>query len=104
MQAITTPVPIKLSFDKLNIDFKKEIVAYSAIIFIVAVADKLYWQTDQILLGIIESPNEVAIYAVAIQFINIFMSLSIAINSVFLPRITKLFIIWLLVLFKPAQF
>ena len=81
---------LKLSFDKLNIDFKKEIVAYSAIIFIVAVADKLYWQTDQILLGIIESPSEIAIYAVAIQFINIFMSLSIAINSVFLPRITKL--------------
>lgn len=81
---------LTLCFDQLNIDFKKEIVVYSAIIFIVAVADKLYWQTDQILLGIIESPSEVAIYAVAITFINHFMSLSLAINSVFLPRITKL--------------
>ena len=81
---------IKLSFEGLNINYKKEIIAYSSVVFIVAIADKLYWQTDQVLLGILKSPNDVAIYAVAIQFINIFMSLSLAITSVFLPKITKL--------------
>ncbi|OCS87051.1 oligosaccharide flippase family protein [Caryophanon latum] len=81
---------LSLSFEELNKDFKKEIFSYAVIIFIVAIADKMYWQTDQILLGILKSPEDVAIYAVAIQFVNIFMSLSLAISNVFLPRITKI--------------
>lgn len=81
---------LELSFRNLDINLKKEILSYSIIIFIVAVADKLYWQTDQILLGILKSPEDVAVYAVAIQFINIFLSLSLAISNVFLPKITKI--------------
>jgi len=37
-----------------------------------------------------KNPEIVAIYALAIQFVNIFMSLSIAINSVFLARVTHI--------------
>lgn len=81
---------IKLTFQKVEKGLKKEILSYSLIIFVVAIADKIYWQTDQILLGILKDPETVAVYALAIQFVNIFMSLSIAINSVFLPHVTHI--------------
>lgn len=81
---------IKMTFQPIEGYLKKEIIKYSLIIFVVAIADKLYWQTDQILLGILKNPEIVAIYALAIQFVNIFMSLSIAINSVFLARVTHI--------------
>ncbi|WP_274309147.1 oligosaccharide flippase family protein [Solibacillus daqui] len=81
---------IKMSFERVQKDLKKEILGYSFVIFVVAIADKLYWQTDQILLGILKNPETVAVFALAIQFVNIFMSLSIAINSVFLPRVTHI--------------
>lgn len=81
---------INMTFHSVESNLKKEVVRYSLIIFVVAIADKLYWQTDQILLGILKNPEVVAVYALAIQFINIFMSLSIAINSVFLARVTHI--------------
>ena len=81
---------IKMTFQPIETNLKKEVVRYSLIIFVVAIADKLYWQTDQILLGILKNPEVVAVYALAIQFVNIFMSLSIAINSVFLARVTHM--------------
>ncbi|UPW83707.1 oligosaccharide flippase family protein [Lysinibacillus sp. Ag94] len=81
---------IKMTFQPIESTLRKEIIKYSLIIFVVAIADKLYWQTDQILLGILKNPEVVAVYALAIQFVNIFMSLSIAINSVFLARVTHL--------------
>ena len=81
---------IKMTFHVIETNLKKEVIRYSLIIFVVAIADKLYWQTDQILLGILKNPEVVAVYALAIQFVNIFMSLSIAINSVFLARVTHM--------------
>lgn len=81
---------IKMSFLKIDSSFKKEILGYSIVIFIVAIADALYWQTDQVLLGILKDPETVAIYAVAIQFIFIFQSLSTAVNGVFLPHLTHI--------------
>lgn len=81
---------INMSFQSVEKNMKKEILGYSLVIFVVAIADKIYWQTDQILLGILKNPEAVAVFAVAIQFVTIFMSLSIAINSVFLPRVTHM--------------
>ena len=81
---------LKTSFAPIDREMKKEIILYSFFIFISAMADKLYWQTDQILLGILESSKVVAIYAVAIQLITIFASLSTGISNLFLPKLTIL--------------
>ncbi|MGG2109353.1 oligosaccharide flippase family protein [Lysinibacillus pakistanensis] len=81
---------IKTTFSPIPKNLKKEIYIYSFFIFISAIADKLYWQTDQVLLGIITNPDIVAVYAVAIQLILIFSSLSNAISSLFLPRLSKI--------------
>lgn len=81
---------IKTTFTPLSKDLKKDIYIYSFFIFISAIADKFYWQTDQILLGIFTNSKVVAVYAIAIQLVLIFATLSTAISNLFLPRLSKI--------------
>lgn len=81
---------LKVSFSPISSSMKKEIIGYSLLIFITGIADKVYWQTDQLLLGILKDPETVAVYAIAIQFVTIFLMLSINLNSLFLPRISQI--------------
>ncbi len=81
---------IRFTFTLKNIKLIKEIFIYSFYIFITVIVDKIYWQTDQVLLGILKGTEDVAIYAVAMQIVLIFMSLALAISGLFLPRISML--------------
>lgn len=81
---------IRFKFTLKNIKLIKEIFIYSFFIFITVIVDKIYWQTDQVLLGILKGTEDVAIYAVAMQIVLIFMSLALAISGLFLPRISML--------------
>ncbi|WP_342442731.1 oligosaccharide flippase family protein [Lysinibacillus sp. FSL K6-0075] len=81
---------IQFTFTFKNTALIKEIFIYSFFIFITVIVDKIYWQTDQVLLGILKGTEDVAIYAVAIQIVLIFMSLALAISGLFLPRISML--------------
>lgn len=81
---------IQFTFTLKNIKLIKEIFIYSFFIFITVIVDKIYWQTDQVLLGILKGTEDVAIYAVAMQIVLIFMSLALAISGLFLPRISML--------------
>ena len=81
---------IRFTFTLKNIKLIKEIFIYSLFIFITVIVDKIYWQTDQVLLGIFKGTEDVAIYAVAMQIVLIFMSLALAISGLFLPRISML--------------
>lgn len=85
-----TKLNVKTTFSPIPKEFKKDIYFYSIFIFISAIADKIYWQTDQILLGIYGNPDVVAVYAVAVQLIFVFMSLSTAISNLFLPRLSRI--------------
>ncbi len=81
---------IRFTFTLKNKKLIKEIFIYSFFIFITVIVDKIYWQTDQVLLGILKGTEDVAIYAVAMQIVLIFMSLALAISGLFLPRISML--------------
>lgn len=81
---------IKTTFGSISKELKKDIYIYSFFIFLSAIADKIYWQTDQILLGILMNAETVAIYAIAIQLVLIFASLSNAISSLFLPKLSQI--------------
>ncbi|WP_336634295.1 oligosaccharide flippase family protein [Lysinibacillus fusiformis] len=81
---------IQFTFTLKNTKLMKEIFIYSFFIFITVIVDKIYWQTDQVLLGIFKGTEDVAIYAVAMQIVLIFMSLALAISGLFLPRISML--------------
>lgn len=70
--------------------FLYEIAGYSFFIFLNAIMDKIYWASGQFVLGIVSGTLQVAIYAIAMQFMMMFMNFSTAISGVVLPKVTML--------------
>jgi len=79
---------VKVQFGHFDKHLLKEILIYSSFIFLNAIMDKIYWSTDQIILGAVTGVNQVAVYAIAMQFLMIYMSISTAISGLFLPKIS----------------
>ena len=79
---------VRVKFEKFDKKLLKEVLIYSIFIFINAIMDKIYWSTDQVILGAVSGAGQVAIYAVAMQFIMIYMSMSTAISGLFLPKVS----------------
>lgn len=86
-------------FKYLDIHFSKghfekaflyEISGYAFFIFLNAIVDKIYWGTGQFILGIVSGTIQVAIYAIAMQFMNMYMQFSNAISGVLLPKVTMM--------------
>lgn len=86
-------------FKYLDIHFSKghfekaflyEISGYAFFIFLNAIVDKIYWGTGQFILGIVSGTIQVAIYAIAMQFMNMYMQFSSAISGVLLPKVTMM--------------
>ncbi|MED3939486.1 lipopolysaccharide biosynthesis protein [Priestia megaterium] len=81
---------VKIKFNKMDFRLLKEITGYSFFIFLNILVDKIYWSTDQVILGIVSGTTMVAVYSVGSTFNTYYMSFSTAITSVFLPRITQM--------------
>lgn len=81
---------IKVHFTKFKWSLLKEIGGYSFYIFIGILVDKIWWSTGQFVLGAIVGTTAVAVYAIAMQFKDFYRGFSVAISSVFLPRITTM--------------
>ena len=83
-------IKIKLTFGKFQWGFLKEVAIYSFWIFLNAIMDQLYWSTGQFVLGIFSGAIAVAVFSIAIHLKNMYYSFSIAISSVFLPKVTSM--------------
>lgn len=81
---------IKIYFNSFQWSLLKEIGGYSFFIFLNIIVDKIYWSTDQFILGMFSGTVIVAIYAVASQLSHYYMNFSTAMSGVFLPRVTKM--------------
>jgi len=81
---------IKIRFGRFRWDFVREVSIYSFWIFLNAIMDRIYWSTGQFILGIYRGAVSVAIYALAMQVVHVYMNFSTAIQGVFLPRITSM--------------
>lgn len=81
---------IKIKFKKFEVSVLKEISSYSFFIFLNMIVDKIYWSTDQFILGAVSGTASVAIYSVASTINTYYMNFSTAISSVFLPKVTKM--------------
>ncbi|SHH69733.1 Polysaccharide biosynthesis protein [Fibrobacter sp. UWCM] len=81
---------VKLKFGVFQLGFLKEVSVYSLWIFMNAIMDRVYWSTGQFVLGAYVGTTAVAVYAVAIQLQNMYMSFSTAISGVFLPKVTAM--------------
>ena len=78
---------IQVRFGHFRWGFFKEVSVYSFWIFLNAIMDRIYWSTGQFVLGMFKGAAIVAVYAVAIQLQNMYMSFSNAIAGVFLPKV-----------------
>lgn len=79
---------IHIKFGKVQWQLLKEVSIYSFWIFLSAIIDRIYWSTGQFVLGAISGTIAVSIFAVAIQLQSMYMQFSVAISSVFLPKVT----------------
>ncbi len=81
---------IKIFFNGFDYQLLKEILVFSWWSFVGAIIDRLYWNTGQFILGVYCGTVAVAIYSVAFTLFQLYLSMSTALNSVLLPRITVL--------------
>ena len=82
-------IRVKIKLHKFDVPLLKEMLSYSFFIFLTLVMDQIFWRADQVILGIVDGTNSVAIYSIGTQIIMYYMTLSTAISGVFLPNITK---------------
>lgn len=79
---------VKIRFKKWNSGFIKEIANYTFFIALGLIVDRVFWNTDQFILGMASGTAAVAVYSIGAQFNNYYMSFSTAISGVFLPKVT----------------
>ena len=81
---------VRFAKGKFSTAFLREVAGYSFLIFLNAIMDKVYWGTGQFVLGIVSGTMQVAVYAIAMQFMMMYMYLSTAISGVILPKVTMM--------------
>ncbi len=79
---------IIIKFKRFNFVFLKEVSVYSFWIFLNVIMDKIYWSTGQFVLGATAGTVAIAVFAVSIQLMYMYMQLSTAVSGVFLPKVT----------------
>ncbi len=81
---------LKPRFSKVEKGLIKEIFGYSVFVFIAEIVNILYWSTDKLIIGWALGAKQTAIYNVGATFNTYFMSISTAIQGVFMPRVTTM--------------
>ena len=81
---------IRPRFKNMPFGIMKELVAFSAFVFLGMVGDMLYWATDKLIIGAMIGTAAVAVYNVGATFNTIVTSVSSAISGVLTPRITNM--------------
>lgn len=81
---------VTIRFGKLDLFLLKEIGNYSFFIFLGAIVDQLYWNTDKFVLGAVSGENSVAIYSLGSQIHTYYQQFSWSISNVFFPRVTAM--------------
>ena len=76
-----------LGFDK---KLFKLILGYSIWIFLGIIVDKINWSVDNFVLGAVSGTIAVSVYSLASTLNQLFISLSTAVSSVLLPKVSKL--------------
>lgn len=81
---------INIKFRGFDKKLFKTIFGYSFFIFLGVIVDKINWSVDQFVLGAVSGTVAVSVYAAASNINHLFVNLSTAINSVMLPKMSKL--------------
>lgn len=81
---------IRVIFGKFDFRFLREIGTYSFWIFLNAIMDRIYWGTGQFVLGAVAGTAAVAVFSVAIILQQMYLTFSVSISSVLLPKVTAM--------------
>lgn len=92
MSYVFVKLKIRIKLHQFKISLYKEILSYSSLIFVSVIVDQIYWRIGHLILGIMASTSQVAIFGIGILFAQYYMAFSSAFSGVFLPRITSMVI------------
>lgn len=81
---------IKIEYHYWDKKLFKEFRKLALSIFAVTLIDQIFFKTNQIILGIIDGTNAVAVYAIASLIYMNYMALALAISGVYLPYVTEM--------------
>lgn len=79
---------IRPTLEKMPKALMREMVGFSAYVFIGSIVDTLFWATDKVILGMLAGTVAVSVYQIGSTFNNIVMQLSTSISGVLTPKIT----------------
>ena len=81
---------IRPSFRKTEPGLLREILKYSAFVFLASIVDVLYWTTDKLIIGWAKGTKETAIYNIGATFNTYVTALSSAVSGLLIPRLTQM--------------
>lgn len=79
---------IRPRFHGLPIRLIKELIQFSAFIFLGLVVDMMFWATDKVILGMLASTSAVAVYNIGSTFNGMMTNISTAFSGVLTPKVT----------------
>lgn len=83
-------IEMRFSFRQFDIQLMKEMTIFSSFIFINMIVDQINWNADKLIIGRFHGTVSVAIYGLAAQLNSYYLQVSVAISSVFIPRVHRL--------------
>lgn len=81
---------IRPSFRKASSGLLREIIHFSAFVFLASMVDVLYWSTDKLIIGWAIGTVATAVYNIGATFNTYVTSLSTAISGLLVPRLTEM--------------
>ena len=81
---------IRLIFEKFDWKFIRELLGFSVWVFVGDIMFKFYYSTGQFVLGAISGTTAVAIFALGVTLMHMYIMFSNGISGVLLPRITAM--------------
>jgi O-antigen/teichoic acid export membrane protein len=83
---------LKMRFSFKYFDFRlmREMTIFSSYIFINMIVDQINWNADKFILGRFHGTVAVAVYGLAAQINTYYLSISLAISGVFIPRVHRI--------------
>lgn len=83
---VTKEYKVNIRLFKRDRETLTEIFGFTIFLFLAAVGDAFFWNTDNIILGIYSDANNIAEYALSQRLISYFYRYGIAFSGLFLPR------------------
>lgn len=81
---------IRPSFKPAGKGLLREILKFSAFVFLASIVDTLYWTTDKLIIGWAKGTKETAVYNIGATFNTYVTGLSSAISGLLIPKLTHM--------------